>query len=63
MLGAKYKGELEVQRIFEKHFILSVSWVFGVNGNNFVKTMIRLVGMNLQLKYLNKKIMMYLLNQ
>lgn len=38
----KYNGELKVMESLEKHFIVRISWVFGMNGNNFVKTMIRL---------------------
>lgn len=38
----KYEGELRVQEILDKYFIVRISWVFGVNGNNFIKTMIRL---------------------
>lgn len=38
----KYEGELEVQRILEKNFIIRISWVFGSHGNNFVKTMLKL---------------------
>jgi dTDP-4-dehydrorhamnose reductase len=37
----KYLGEVETQK-HEKHFILRISWVFGKNGNNFIKTMIGL---------------------
>lgn len=37
----KYEGELAVQEFAEKYFILRISWVFGVNGNNFIKTMLR----------------------
>lgn len=37
----KYEGELVVQELVKKYFILRISWVFGVNGNNFIKTMLR----------------------
>ena len=38
----KYEGELAVQELLEKYFILRIAWVFGVNGKNFIKTMLRL---------------------
>ena len=38
----KYEGELAVQKYLDKYFIIRISWVVGINGNNFIKTMIRL---------------------
>lgn len=38
----KYEGELAVQELLEKYFIVRIAWVFGINGKNFVKTMINL---------------------
>jgi dTDP-4-dehydrorhamnose reductase len=38
----KYEGEKIVQSLIDESFIVRISWVFGVNGNNFIKTMLRL---------------------
>lgn len=39
---SKLAGEQAVKEILNKYFIVRISWVFGQNGNNFVKTMLRL---------------------
>lgn len=38
----KLEGEIAVKELLDKYFIVRISWVFGINGNNFVKTMLRL---------------------
>ena len=39
---SKYLGELAVEERLTKYFIVRLAWVFGVNGKNFIKTMLRL---------------------
>lgn len=36
----KLEGELAVSQTLEKYFIVRIAWVFGVNGKNFIKTML-----------------------
>ena len=36
----KLEGELAVANTLEKYFIVRIAWVFGLNGNNFIKTMV-----------------------
>ena len=38
----KYEGEISVEQNVSKYFIVRIAWVFGVNGKNFIKTMLRL---------------------
>lgn len=38
----KLEGEKAVKALLDKYFIVRISWVFGKNGNNFIKTMLRL---------------------
>lgn len=42
---SKLYGELAVKELLTKYFIVRIAWVFGCNGNNFVKTMLK-VGKN-----------------
>jgi len=37
---SKLDGELAVSRLLDKYFIVRIAWVFGLNGKNFIKTMI-----------------------
>lgn len=36
----KLEGELAVSNTLDKYFIVRIAWVFGLNGKNFIKTMI-----------------------
>ena len=40
--ASKAAGEQTIREHLEQHLILRASWVYGVHGNNFVKTMLRL---------------------
>ncbi|MBQ4164170.1 MAG: sugar nucleotide-binding protein, partial [Turicibacter sp.] len=40
--ASKLKGEQYVQALLDNYYIVRISWVFGINGNNFIKTMRRL---------------------
>lgn len=42
---SKLAGELAVSETLSKYFIVRIAWVFGLNGNNFIKTMLK-VGKN-----------------
>lgn len=39
---SKYEGELVVENNVSKSFIVRIAWIFGINGKNFVKTMLNL---------------------
>lgn len=49
----KYEGELAVQNTLDKYYIVRIAWVFGVNGKNFIKTMLKLAETHSRLTVVN----------
>lgn len=54
--STKYEAEKLVQSLLLEWFIIRISWVFGVNGNNFVKTMLRLADSHDQLNVVGDQV-------
>ena len=52
----KLLGEDAVNALVDKHFIVRTSWVFGINGHNFIKTMLRLAETNKKVRVVNDQI-------
>lgn len=52
----KLEGEKAVSSILSKYFIVRIAWVFGSNGNNFIKTMLNVGKTHNQLKVINDQI-------
>lgn len=52
----KLEGELAVSEALEKFFIVRIAWVFGKNGNNFVKTMLKVGATHDMLKVVNDQV-------
>lgn len=40
----KLAGEKAIESVFKDYFIFRISWLYGFHGNNFVRTMLRLMG-------------------
>lgn len=53
---SKLDGELAVTNTMDKYFVVRISWVFGLNGKNFVKTMLQLGKKNDILRVVNDQI-------
>lgn len=53
---SKLLGEDAVRMILKKYFIVRTSWVFGINGHNFIKTMLRLAETKKHLQVVNDQI-------
>ncbi|MEA4888134.1 MAG: dTDP-4-dehydrorhamnose reductase [Clostridiaceae bacterium] len=52
----KLLGEEKVKAYLNQYFIIRISWVFGVNGKNFIKTMLRLGAEKSELTVVNDQI-------
>jgi dTDP-4-dehydrorhamnose reductase len=52
----KFEGEKIVRRLLHKWFIVRISWAFGVNGNNFIKTMLRQAKIHNEINVVNDQI-------
>lgn len=52
----KYEAEKIIQSILTDWYIVRISWVFGLNGNNFVKTMLRLSENNKEIKVVGDQV-------
>lgn len=52
----KLAGELAVAELLEKFFIVRIAWVFGVNGKNFVKTMLNVAKTHDTVRVVNDQI-------
>lgn len=52
----KLEGENAVSSLLDKYFIVRIAWVFGKNGNNFIKTMLKLSATHDTLRVVNDQI-------
>ena len=53
---SKLQGEQAVSTILEKYFIVRIAWVFGLNGKNFIKTMINVGKTHDEVRVVNDQI-------
>lgn len=52
----KLEGEMAVSNTLDKYFIVRTAWVFGLNGNNFVKTMLNAGKLHDKIRVVNDQI-------
>ena len=53
---SKLEGELAVSELLKKYFIVRIAWVFGVNGKNFIRTMLRVGQTHDEVRVVNDQI-------
>ncbi len=54
--ASKYAGELAVKALLDNYFIVRISWVFGINGSNFIKTMLKVGKTHNEVRVVNDQI-------
>ena len=52
----KYEGELAIEEHVKKFFTVRIAWVFGLNGKNFIKTMLQVGKNHPQVRVVNDQI-------
>ena len=52
----KLEGELAVSQTLKKYFIVRIAWVFGLNGKNFIKTMLNVGKTHATVRVVNDQI-------
>ena len=52
----KLDGELAVSNTLNKYFIVRIAWVFGLNGNNFIKTMLKVSKSHDEVRVVNDQV-------
>ncbi len=52
----KLEGELAVSEILQKYFIVRIAWVFGLNGKNFIRTMLNVAKTHDTVRVVNDQI-------
>ena len=53
---SKLRGEMAVRETLDEYFIVRIAWVFGINGKNFIKTMLKLSDTHDELRVVNDQI-------
>ncbi|MCD2492598.1 dTDP-4-dehydrorhamnose reductase [Lacrimispora sp. NSJ-141] len=53
---SKYLGELEVEKALSRYFIVRISWIYGINGRNFIKAILKLAETNSEIRVVSDQI-------
>jgi dTDP-4-dehydrorhamnose reductase len=53
---SKYQGEKITKKLLNEYFILRTAWLYGISGNNFIKTMLKLAEKNTEISVVDDQI-------